>query len=130
MKRVTVPAPQKVVGVRDGKTILVDYGLCELEKGTEGYVDGVWGFLDRQVWTSNYWRTGSNDLLVIVIRIANAFKGKKPDEKVDIADRDHEKLVECAMLHEVKNLDPSVALPILNILTAITGSEDVKEEGG
>lgn len=128
MKRVTIPELQKVLGVRNGQPILVSYGLCELEKGTEGFEDGAWGFLDREVWTSEYWRKeGSNDKLQIVVRLIGAFKGKKPGEHVDVADREHEMLVECAML-KGKNLDPALALPILILLCSLTEAKDVKDE--
>jgi hypothetical protein len=128
VKRVTIPDPQKVLGVRNGQPILVNYGLCELEVGTEGYEEGVWGFLDREVWTNEYWRTGSNDKLQIVVRLIRSFKGKKPRECTDISDRDHEMVVECAML-KGKNLDPALAFPILVLLCSLTEATDVQESG-
>jgi hypothetical protein len=128
VKRVTIPDPKKVLGVRNKQPMLVNYGLCELEGDTEGYEEGVWGFLDREVWTSEYWRSGSNDNLQTVVRLIGSFKGKKPGECVDVSHRDHEMLVECAML-KGKNLDPALAFPILVLLCSLTEAKDVQEFG-
>lgn len=127
MKRITIPEDQEVVGVNKdtGQVVPAKYGLCGRPSLDEE--PPVIGFLDQNIWTSDYWRDKSHDKLMAATRMIPAFRKKTPGEHVDVSDRDHEFLVECSML-KGKSLEAHLALQILTLISAITGAKDVKEE--
>lgn len=113
MKRVTLPEKQEVIGTGpDGKPTLSKVGLPQ--------------FLDNHVWKLKYWRTGSSDLLHMVLRLSEIFKiNLESGTTVDLQNRDHECVVEAAMSIDLGGPN---TLPILKLLCALTDAEDVKEE--
>lgn len=113
MKRIVLPPKQRLVGVRDGQAVVHSLGLTE--------------YLNESIFPVDYWRTGSAERLHTAVRLMQAFAGREPGDDVVISDRDHEMLVDAAML-KAKDLAPPVVLPVLTLLCALTDAADVTEE--
>lgn len=113
MKRVTIPPPVETLGTVEGKPSLIQLSL------------GL--HLRLHVWPSPYWRTGGSDKIRCAIRLAEIFENRNPGDEVDLSDRDHEMLVECALMHG-QALGDAVAIPVLKLICALTDAQDVKAQ--
>lgn len=112
MKRILIHEPLPAAGVGpDGAPVVV--------------LIGVMSFVREVVFPSPYWRDGSADKIHAVIRLMKLFSDSTVDY-VDVTDRDHEFLLEVALL-KTQNLAPGAALAMLTAIAAIVDAKDVPE---